>query len=76
MKNQSERVYTPREYAENVCHGKVKAPAVSKWIRQWKTQGGLPKNHRIEELPSGRNLIIVTEDRKHTQLLTHLVVNR
>ncbi|KZN65266.1 hypothetical protein N473_01440 [Pseudoalteromonas luteoviolacea CPMOR-1] len=75
-KNPYEKTYTSAEYAEVVCKGKIKPPAVRAWIRKWRSQGGLPANHRLDILPNGKVLIVVTENRTHSQLVTHLVANR
>ncbi|KAF7770104.1 hypothetical protein PCIT_a3063 [Pseudoalteromonas citrea] len=71
----TEHVYTAREYAEQVCYGKVTYFTVRNWVKKWLTEGGLPSDHRLITLPNGRVLIVVN-DANDRDLLNHLVANR
>lgn len=72
-----ENVYTPKEYANEICHGKVTCQTVRNWIKKWMSTGGIPKNHRLETTPSGRVLIVINNEMKpQSDLLNLLVSNR
>lgn len=49
--------YTPKEYAEQVYHGKVTPKTVRNWIKY----GKLPKGTVVEYTPTGRAIIKVIE---------------
>ena len=72
-----EKVYTPKEYANKICHGKVTCQTVRNWIKKWINTGGIPKCHRLETTPSGRVLIVITNEMQpQSELLNLLVSNR
>ncbi|TMO75309.1 hypothetical protein [Pseudoalteromonas aurantia] len=72
----TEQAYTAKEYAEDVCFGKVTHYTVRNWIKKWLSKGGLPARHRLEILPNGRVVIVVSEESSNNTLLNHLVANR
>lgn len=75
--NRNEIVFTPQEYAQDMCYGKVTCQTVRNWTKKWMSEGGLPENHQLKLTPSGRVLIIVKKvNPKKNQLLDLLIAGK